>query len=176
MNNLRNFALWVIIALLLIALFNLFQNTGNRAGVTDIGYSQFAAAVKEGEVKSITIEGMTINGTYQNGQTFKTLAPSYIETSKVEEWIDKGIDVKAAPPEEGMPTILSIILSWFPMLILIAVWIFFMRQMQSGGGKAMGFGKSRAKLLTERHGRVTFEDVAGIDEAKEELQEIGDFL
>src|SRR5690606_25405586 len=89
---------------------------------------------------------------------------------------DKGVSISAKPSDDGVPSFLGVLVSWFPMLLLIGVWIFFMRQMQGGGGKAMGFGKSKAKLLTERHGRVTFEDVAGIDEAKDDLEEIVEFL
>ena len=176
MNNFRNFALWVIVALLLVALFNLFQPS-HPAG-HDIAYSEFLSAVDDGRVKDVTFQGTAISGTYSNGDNFATEGPTPAnpDSGIVQKLNDHDVKFNFRAEDDGMPTIFSVILSWFPMLLLIAVWIFFMRQMQSGGGKAMGFGKSRARLLTERHGRVTFEDVAGIDEAKDELQEIVEFL
>jgi len=173
-SNFRNFAIWVIIGLLLIALFNLFQNSSQRSRASEISYSQLLAEVANGNVKDAVISGSRISGHYGNGATFQTYAPK--DPKLVERLYEKGVRIEAKPSEEEGMTLLSVLISWFPMLLLIAVWIFFMRQMQSGGGRAMGFGKSKAKLLTERQGRVTFEDVAGVDEAKEDLQEIVEFL
>jgi len=173
-SNFRNFAIWVIIGLLLIALFNLFQNPGHRSRSQEISFSQLLSDVDAGRVQSVTIAGKQITGQYRDNATFQTYAPD--DPTLVKRLNDKGVVINAKPSEDDVPSLLGVLVSWFPMLLLIAVWIFFMRQMQSGGGRAMGFGKSKAKLLTERHGRVTFEDVAGVDEAKEDLQEIVEFL
>ena len=173
MNNFRNFAVWVIIALLLFALFNLFQGQSQRAGSTDMSYSQFADKVETGEVKSVTIAGDIISGQLADGRQFQTFAPT--DPNLITQLRAKGVDIRAKAPSDDS-VFLSILISWFPILLMIGVWVFFMRQMQSGGGKAMGFGKSKAKLLTEKHGRVTFEDVAGVDEAKEDLEDIVEFL
>ncbi|MGB3810744.1 MAG: ATP-dependent zinc metalloprotease FtsH [Parvibaculum sp.] len=174
MSNFKNFALWVIIALLLVALFNLFQSPVQQAASTEINFSRLLSEVDGGNVRDVTIAGETITGHYADGRAFRTYAPS--DPSLVNRLYDKGVAITAKPSEDGVPSILGVLVSWFPMLLLIGVWVFFMRQMQGGGGKAMGFGKSKAKLLTERHGRVTFEDVAGIDEAKDDLEEIVEFL
>ena len=174
MNNLRNLALWIIIALLLVALFNMFQGTGSHPTASTISFTQFNQEVMQGDVKAVTIQGSQIKGQLSNGQGFTTYTPN--DPDLVQRMLAHNVQIKVQPADQGMPTLMSIFINWFPMLLLIGVWIFFLRQMQSGGGKAMGFGKSRAKLLTERTGRVTFEDVAGVDEAKEELKEIVDFL
>ncbi|HEY4344091.1 MAG TPA: ATP-dependent zinc metalloprotease FtsH [Parvibaculum sp.] len=174
MSNFKNFALWVIIALLLVALFNLFQSPVQQASSSEINFSRLLSDVDGGNVKDVTIAGETITGHYTDGRAFRTYAPA--DPSLVNRLYDKGVAITAKPSEDGVPSILGVLVSWFPMLLLIGVWVFFMRQMQGGGGKAMGFGKSKAKLLTERHGRVTFEDVAGIDEAKDDLEEIVEFL
>ena len=174
-SNFRNLAIWVVIGLLLMALFNLFQNPGQGRGRNEIRYTDFLAAVESGNVDEVTIAKHRITGTYRDkGAQFSTIAPE--DANLVERLIKKGVKITARPPEEDVPSILGVLVNWFPMLLLIGVWIFFMRQMQSGGGRAMGFGKSKAKLLTERQGRVTFEDVAGVDEAKTDLQEIVEFL
>ncbi len=173
MNFSRNAALWLVIVLLLFALFNLFQGTATRGPQAPLAYSEFINHVENGRVLKVTIQGQEINGQFRDGSEFQTFAPE--DPGLVQRLSDNGIGITAAPPEETSP-LLSILISWFPMLLLIGVWIFFMRQMQSGGGKAMGFGKSKARMLTEKGGRVTFDDVAGIDEAKQELEEVVDFL
>ncbi|MFP4537088.1 MAG: ATP-dependent zinc metalloprotease FtsH [Dichotomicrobium sp.] len=173
-SNFRNFAIWIIIGLLLIALFNLFQSPNQQTAKNQISYSQFLSAVEDSNVRSVTLSGDKIAGQYNDGRSFQTFAPN--DPKLVERLEDKGVGISAEPQDDGSPTLLSILISWFPMLLLIAVWIFFMRQMQGGGGRAMGFGKSKAKLLTERTDRVTFGDVAGVDEAKEDLEEIVEFL
>jgi len=171
--NFRHFAVWIIIGLLLFALYNLFQGQSQRVGASDISYSDFIGKVETGEVKSVTIAGEVISGQYNDGRSFQTYAPQ--DPNLITQLRDKGVDIKARPAtDESFLT--SMLVSWFPIILMIGVWVFFMRQMQAGSGKAMGFGKSKAKLLTERQGRVTFEDVAGIEEAKEDLQEIVDFL
>jgi len=172
--NFRNFALWVIIGLVLIALFNLFQNSGQRPAGRDIAYSQFLSEVDQGRVRNVIISGQQIAGTYSDGTAFQTYAPEDPELVKRLE--DRSVAISAKPVSEGGQSLVGMLISWFPMFLILAVWIFFMRQMQGTGGKALGFGKSKAKLLTEAHGRVTFEDVAGVDEAKEDLQEIVEFL
>jgi cell division protease FtsH len=172
----RNLALWVIIALLLVALFNLFQPAGQRTIATQVAYSDFLNEVNAGQVRDVTIQGRTVAGQLADGRSFRTYLPPDAGAVVVQRLTERGVRVVAKPEESEVNPIFHYLLSWFPMLLLIGVWIFFMRQMQSGGGRAMGFGKSRAKLLTEKQGRVTFDDVAGIDEAKAELQEIVDFL
>ncbi|XSG83447.1 MAG: ATP-dependent zinc metalloprotease FtsH [Methyloligella sp. ZOD6] len=173
-SNFRNFAIWVFIGLLLIALFNLFQNPGNHVRGSEISFSQLLSDVDNGSVEDVTISGNQITGHYSDGRSFQTYAPN--DPGLVERLYNKDVKITAKPSEDDVPSLMGVLVSWFPMLLLIAVWIFFMRQMQSGGGRAMGFGKSKAKLLTERQGRVTFEDVAGVNEAKEDLQEIVEFL
>ncbi len=170
----RNLALWVIIALLLVVLFNLFQPGSTRSAATQVAYSDFISEVNGGRVRDVVIQGRTVSGQLTDGRSFQTYTPE--DPALVSRLTDKGVRVIAKPEESDVNPLIHYLLSWFPMLLLIGVWVFFMRQMQSGGGRAMGFGKSRARLLTEKQGRVTFEDVAGIDEAKSELQEIVEFL
>jgi cell division protease FtsH len=172
--NLRNFALWVIIVLLLLALFSLFQNPGQRSISNDITFSQLLAEVDQGHVRDVVIQGHDITGTMNDGKTFQTYAPN--DPTLVQRLYGKGVSITARAQGDNVPWYVSLLVSWLPFLALIGVWIFLSRQMQGGAGKAMGFGKSRAKLLTEAHGRVTFEDVAGVDEAKSDLEEIVEFL
>ncbi|MEO3475656.1 ATP-dependent zinc metalloprotease FtsH [Roseomonas sp. CAU 1739] len=176
MNNFgRNLALWVIVALLLVALFNLFQPSGSaRPGATQVAYSDFLNDVNAGHVREVAIQGRTLSGTLTDGRSFQTYTPE--DPALITRLTDKNVRVVARPEDSDVNPLLHYLMSWFPMLLLIGVWIFFMRQMQGGGGRAMGFGKSKAKLLTEKQGRVTFDDVAGIEEAKGELEEIVDFL
>ena len=169
----RNLALWVIIALLLVVLFNLFQPGGTQRPATQVAYSDFIGEVNGGRVRDVVIQGRTVSGQLTDGRTFQTYTPE--DPALVSKLTDKNVRVIAKPEDSENPLV-HILLNWFPMLLLIGVWVFFMRQMQSGGGRAMGFGKSRARMLTEKQGRVTFDDVAGIDEAKSELQEIVEFL
>ena len=174
-NFSRNMALWVIVALLLVALFNLFQPSGSsRTGTSQVAYSDFLNEVQAGHVRDVTIQGRTLTGQLSDGRQFTTYTPE--DPAMISRLTEKGVRVVARPEEAEVNPLLHYLASWFPMLLLIGVWIFFMRQMQGGGGRAMGFGKSRAKLLTEKQGRVTFDDVAGIDEAKAELEEIVEFL
>ena len=175
MNNFgKNLALWIIIGLLLVALFNLFQSSSTRSPQASVPFSDFLNEVERGQVADVTIKGNQISGHFTDGRSFSTYSPP--DANVVDRLADRGVRISAMPDDSNVPSLFSVLLSWFPMLLLIGVWIFFMRQMQSGGGKAMGFGKSRARLLTEKVGRVTFDDVAGIDEAKQELEEIVEFL
>jgi cell division protease FtsH len=174
-SNFRNLAIWIIIALLLVALFNLVQNNPKSSRASPMEYSQFLTEVDNGNVRSATLSGNQISGALANGQTYQTnIWPNDMQL--IEKLHAKNVKVDVKPSSEDVPSLLGVLVNWFPMLLLIAVWVFFMRQMQSGGGRALGFGKSKAKLLTEKQGRVTFDDVAGVDEAKEDLQEIVEFL
>ncbi len=175
MNFSKNLALWIIIALLLVALFNLFQGTQPPEKQTSMAYSDFVSEVKSDRVSQVTMKGNSIKGKLTTGREFSTYAP---EGSGVVDLLSKhNVRIKAKPSDDSVPGLWGILISWFPFLLLIGVWIFFMRQMQGGGnGKAMGFGKSKAKMLTEKTGYVSFDDVAGVDEAKQDLEEVVDFL
>ncbi len=172
--NMRNILVWVILLVLLVVLFNLLQGPRGQPAPREINYSHFMDQVETGQVNSVTIQGETITGQTSSGAIFHTTVPD--DANVTDALRDAGVDITAQSPDQGRISLLEILISWFPMLLLIGVWVFFMRQMQGGGRGAMGFGKSKARLLTEKTGRVTFDDVAGIDEAKEELQEIVEFL
>jgi cell division protease FtsH len=174
LNNLRNLVLWIVIALLLVFLFNLFQGSAQHANVKTLEYTQFLQDVSQGEIKKVTVQGDQVTGDLQNGSFVTTILSN--DPAFTNALHEHNVSVTVKQPDDGMPTLVSVLINWFPMILLIAAWFWIMRQMQAGGGKAMGFGKSRAKLLTERQGRVTFEDVAGVDEAKDDLKEIVDFL
>lgn len=156
---------------MVILLFNMFHQPQQASH--EINYSQFMTSVEKGEVTQVTIQGNNLAGVYADGKPFRTFAPR--DSDLIRTLREHGVEIQVKPEEES-PWYMTILISWFPMLLLVGVWIFFMRQMQMGGGKAMSFGKSRARLLSESSKKVTFEDVAGIDEAKEELQEIVEFL
>ncbi len=174
MNDMaKNLILWVVIAIVLMTVFNNFSTTQPKSQMKS--YSDFIADVKSGQVKEVTISGNghDIDGTLTSGQHFSTYSPG--DDMLVSDLLNNNVEISAVPPEK--PSLLmNILINWFPLFVLIGLWIFFMRQMQGGGGKAMGFGKSKARLLTEKVGRVTFDDVAGIDEAKQELEEVVEFL
>ena len=173
--NIKNLIMWVIIVLLSVGLFNMFQDPSKiNSEKNTLAFSKFLNEVDSGRVVEVQIQGNNISGILADGKTFKTFSPNYPEL--VDKLSSKGVSIVASPTEYKMPSLLGILLSWFPMLLLIGVWIFFMRQMQGGKGGAMGFGRSKAKLLNEAQGKVTFNDVAGVEEAKEEVEEIVEFL
>jgi cell division protease FtsH len=172
--NMRNILVWAILLVLLLALFNMLQGPSQPPATNEINYSTFMDQVEAGEVRQVTIQGDTITGETGAGNAFQTTVPS--DASVTEALRQNNVQITARPNDGGGMSLFSILISWFPMLLLIGVWIFFMRQMQGGGKGAMGFGKSKAKLLTEKQGKVMFDDVAGVDEAKEELQEVVEFL
>jgi len=167
----KNLVLWAAICMVMIVLFNLFNQPPVQPN--DLNYTEFLTKVRQGEVMSVKIQGSRITGLLSNDQRFSSYAPD--DPTLVDTLVKNNVQVKAEPQEEA-PWYMTVLISWFPMLLLIGVWIFFMRQMQGGGGKAMSFGRSRAKMVTQEETKVTFADVAGVDEAKEELQEIVDFL
>jgi cell division protease FtsH len=172
--NVRNFALWVIIFLLVVALVMLFQNPGQRTQTAEIPFSQLLMDVDQGRVRNVTIAGHEVTGNYTDGRAFSTYAPN--DPSLVQNLYKKNVSITARPPSEGNSWLATLLVNGLPLIAFLGVWIFLSRQMQGASGKAMGFGKSKAKMLTEAHGRVTFEDVAGVDEAKDDLQEIVEFL
>ena len=175
MNNFgKNIAVWIIIVIFLITIFNLFQNKNDDPRNLNLAYSEFLSLVETNNVEDVSIQGRNISGHLQSGEYFSTYSPD--DPALIEKLSEKGVKISAAPIESPVSPILGILLNWMPMLLFIGVWIFFMRQMQGGKGGAMGFGKSKARLLTEKQGKITFEDVAGIDEAKDELEEIIEFL
>ncbi len=167
----KNLALWLVITLMMVMLYNLFNK--QQVSETNISYTEFLAMVDNENVAEVVIQGQELFVTDINRNRFKIFAPQ--DADLIKTLRQKGVSIKAKPPSES-PWYMSILVSWFPMVVLIGVWIFFMRQMQAGGGKALSFGKSRARLLSDQSEKVTFEDVAGIDEAKEELEEIVEFL
>ena len=173
MGNARNIAFWVVLFLLILALFNLFSGGQGAMSSRSVTYSEFIEAVERGEVSRVELDGERIQFRGEGGSTYSTIRPDGADLTDL--LIANDVEVSARPQEQsGFQTVL---MTFLPFLLLIGVWIYFMNRMQGGGrGGAMGFGKSRAKLLTEKHGRVTFDDVAGIDEAKDELEEIVEFL
>jgi len=172
-NNFKNLGLWLVIIFLVIALFNLFGQPGGPGASKEFAYSEFIERVEGGEVQEVKIAGERVTGQLSSGETFYVYVPEDTD-GMFEKLEDSGARVEVDPQERS--ALVSFLFSWLPFVLIIAVWVFFMRQMQGGGKGAMSFGKSKAKLLTEKSGRVTFDDVAGIDEAKEELQEIVEFL
>ena len=170
----KNLIAWGIIVIFLLAVFNLFQDKTTQNKDITLPYSEFLSQVQLNNINDVTIQENNIIGHFQSGEAFTTYAPN--DPTLISKLTNSGVKVTAAPLDERVSPILGMLLNWLPMLLFIGVWIFFMRQMQGGKGGAMGFGKSKAKLLTEKQGKVTFEDVAGVDEAKDELEEIIEFL
>jgi cell division protease FtsH len=168
----KNLGLWLVICLVIIFLFHLFNQT--KAPHKEISYSQFRQDVEQGAVKSVNLQGNRIRGTYMDGSgSFRTLAPS--DSGLIAALMKNKVEIQVLAEDEN-PWYLTALISWLPMLFLIGIFVFFMRQMQAGGGKAMSFGKSRARLISESQNKITFEDVAGVEEAKDELTEIIEFL
>ena len=167
----KNLALWLVITLMMIMLYNLFNQQNQPE--TNISYTSFLSMVENEQIDEVVIQGQELIVTDTGRNRFKIFAPQ--DPDMISFLRSKGVAINAKPPAES-PWYMSVLISWFPMILLIGVWIFFMRQMQAGGGKAMSFGKSRARLQSDQQAKVTFEDVAGIDEAKEELGEIIEFL
>jgi cell division protease FtsH len=166
----KNLALWMVIGLIVILLFNLFQ--ANQSPRGEIVFSEFLKRVEAGDVREVTLRGNSVTGRFADNTTFRTFTADYPDL--VKSLRDKGVRIEVKPPDNN--PWYAILLQWVPMLLFIGVWIFFMRQMQGGGAKALSFGKARARLISEKQNKVTFQDVAGVDEAKEELREIIEFL
>jgi cell division protease FtsH len=166
----KNLALWMVIGLIVILLFQLFQQNQSPRG--EIVFSDFLKKVETGEVREVTLKGNNVSGRLSDGSSFRTFTADYPDL--VKSLKDRGVKIDVKPPETN--SWLGIVLQWVPMLLFIGVWIFFMRQMQGGGAKALSFGKARARLISDKQNKVTFQDVAGVDEAKEELREIIEFL
>ncbi|MCE2992686.1 MAG: ATP-dependent zinc metalloprotease FtsH [Alphaproteobacteria bacterium] len=171
-STFRNFLIWVLIFSLGLIFFEFLGNA--QLNVSRIAFSDFLSQADSGQITEVVIKGDLIEGKTSDGKRFSTLSPNY--PNLVDRLSSHNIKIEVASTESALGTFFAILLSWFPLLLLIGVWIFFMRQMQGGAGKAMGFGKSKAKMLSEKNNNITFADVAGVDEAKEELREIVDFL
>jgi cell division protease FtsH len=167
----KNLALWLVISLLMIMLFNMM--TQKESDQNQINYTNFLSAIDSGQIMKVTVQGNEISGAYMDGGTFQTYSP--LDQELIPSLKEMGVEIEAKPADD-QSFLFTLLISWGPIILLIAVWIFFMRQMQSGGGKAMSFGKSKAKLMTDTQGQVTFKDVAGVDEAKQELEEVVEFL
>ncbi|MEL6336996.1 MAG: ATP-dependent zinc metalloprotease FtsH [Pseudomonadota bacterium] len=172
MGNAKNLAFWAILILLVVTLFSVFQDGSTAQGGREVPYSEFVDRVRAGEIAEAVIDGEQVNAQTSSGARLSTIKPRDADLVSILD--DANVDYSAVPQERG--SLLSTLGFWLPMLIIFGIWIFFLNRMQGGGRGAMGFGKSKAKLLTERTGKVTFDEVAGIDEAKEELQEIVEFL
>ena len=170
----KNFLIWLIIGFILSSFYNFFTKTDENRIVQDIAFSDFLNEVEKDNVLDVNIKGDLINGNLADGKRFKTYTP--YDPNLIEKLSNKNVKINVEPYNSKGSSFLHVILSWFPMLLLIGVWLFFMRQMQSGSGKALGFGRSKAKMLNEKTGKITFKDVAGIDESKNELQEVVEFL
>ncbi len=174
MSNFKSIAIWLVVALVLMTVFNQFNARQQQTAQAHLDYSQFLDEVKKGQISKVVIEGRTLNATTTDGKRVSTFAPS--DLWMVSDLLKNGVNIEAKPEEE-QSFLMNIFVSWFPMILLIGVWVFFMRQMQGGGkGGAFSFGKSRARMLDEAKERITFADVAGCDEAKEEVSELVDFL
>ena len=168
----KNLALWLVIGMIMIAVFNIFNQPLNSQ--SEVIFSEFMNEVESGKITEVTIQGDLISGTYLDGRSFQTMTPSK-DQDLIRILREKGVRIVVVAPEQTS-WYMNILISWFPMILLLGIWIFFMRQMQAGGGKAMSFGKSKARLMNEDKNKITFKDVAGVDEAKEELHEIIEFL
>jgi cell division protease FtsH len=168
----KNLALWMVLGLVVVLLFNVFGGLSEKS-TFEPNYSDFLKNVEAGRVESVTIRGNLVTGKLKDGGEFRTYvveSPDFVKALR-----DKGVRISVRPVDQN-PWYMSLLISWFPMILFIGVWIFFMRQMQGGGAKALSFGKARARLISEKHNKITFADVAGVDEAKEELREIIEFL
>ena len=174
-NSGKNVFIWVAIAIVLVLVFNLFNQNQGQPRVAKVPYSEFLKLVDSDKVNDVSIVGRTITGQLDDGSKFSTYTPPN-DPNIIEKLSSHNVIINSAPEEEAVSPLLGLFLNWLPMLLFIGVWIFFMRQMQGKGGGSLGFGRSKAKLLTEKHGKVTFNDVAGVDEAKEELEEVVEYL
>ncbi len=173
-NTFRNIAIWALIGFLVFLILDFFRSNTVPTRSSNISYSEFLSQIEKGSINSVEITGNSIKGVYANGGEFITFSPG--DPGLIDKLQRSDIEILATPPADKSPSLFDVLISWFPMLLLIGVWIFFMRQMQGGKGGAMGFGRSKAKLLNEAQGKVTFNDVAGVEEAKEEVEEIVEFL